>query len=94
MIVNFFPDHWTHEHRIEHGIIEIITNQKLQLEKLEKIMAAIDDLNTALGTLTTDVQALIAKPTGTSDAQIQAVTGLVNSLDATVKAALPTPATT
>lgn len=51
-------------------------------------MAAIDDLTAAVTQLSTDVQALIAKPAGASDAQIQAVTTSVQALDAQVKTAL------
>lgn len=51
-------------------------------------MAALDDLTAAVTQLSTDVQALIAKPTGTSDAQIEAVTASVQTLDAQVKTAL------
>lgn len=57
-------------------------------KEFHRFMAAIDDLTTAVTQLSTDVQALIAKQGGTSDAQIQAVTDQVNQLDATVKTAL------
>lgn len=60
---------------------------------LSRIMPAIDDLNSALSTLSTDVQTLIAEKvaTGTPDSAIQAVTASVVALDASVKAAF-TPA--
>jgi len=64
---------------------KILRNQETQ-------MAAIDDLNAAVATLQTDVTALLAKPAGTPDAAIQAVTANVTALDATVKAALNPPA--
>ena len=51
-------------------------------------MAAIDDANAALAQLNTDVQALIAKQGGTSDAQIQQLTQNIQALDAQVKTAI------
>lgn len=61
-------------------------NRSINL-KLEIIMAQIDDLNTAIATLQTDVNALIAaqKPV-----DLTAAIGAVNAVDATVKAATPT----
>jgi len=54
--------------------------------KLELIMAQIDDLNTAIATLTTDVNTLIA---ATKPADLTAAIAAVNTVDATVKAATP-----
>ena len=60
----------------------------------EMTMAAIDDLNTAIGNLTTAVQALIDKvgatPAGTPDAPIEAAVTAINDLAAkTVAATTP-----
>lgn len=81
--MKMFPEHWNSDQIIRFALAEILINQ-------EKQMAAIDDLNAAVTQLSTDVAALIAKPEGTSDAQIEAVVTSVNALDAQVKAALPT----
>lgn len=51
-------------------------------------MAAIDNLTAAINQLQTDVQALLAKPTGVPETQVQAAADAVTTLDAQVKAAL------
>ena len=84
-----FPSDWTLERIIRHAFAEILTNQTTIIQNQENEMAAIDDLTTAVATLNTDVQALLALPKGTSDAAIEAVVTSVNALDAQVKAALP-----
>lgn len=89
------PEHWPHDYVVRHLLCEILVHQELQhielTKELRKFMAAIDDLNAAVSQLSTDVQALIAKPTGgTSDTQIAAVTSQVTALDQTVKTALGT----
>lgn len=84
-----FPSDWKLERIIRHAFAEILTNQKTIIQNQENEMAAIDDLTTAVATLNTDVQALLALPKGTSDAAIEAVVTSVNALDAQVKAALP-----
>lgn len=76
------PEHWSFEKTVVRLLKEILINQEIQ-------MAAIDDLNAAVSQLSTDVQALIAKPSGgTPDAAVQAVTDQVNALDQQVKTAL------
>jgi prefoldin subunit 5 len=56
--------------------------------KLEMIMAQIDDLNTAIATLQTDVNTLIASQ---KPVDLTAAIAAVNAVDATVKAATPAP---
>lgn len=52
------------------------------------IMAAIETANTNLEQLKTDVTALLAKPAGVPEAQVQAIADAIAALDVTVKAAL------
>ena len=54
----------------------------------EKIVAAIDNLNTNIGNLKTDVEALIAKPTGVPEADVQAAADAVAAIDTEVVAKL------
>jgi hypothetical protein len=54
-------------------------------------MSAIDNANKNLVDLKADVEALIAKPAGVPETQVQAVADAIAVLDAEVKAAL-TPA--
>lgn len=59
------------------------------LIETEKVMAAIDDLNSAFQQLSTDVQALAAKVgSGTPDSALQNLTSQVQQLDQQVKTAL------
>jgi hypothetical protein len=59
------------------------------LTKQENIMAAIDDANTNLAALQTDVTALLARPAGgVPEASVQAIADALLALDAQVKAAL------
>lgn len=51
-------------------------------------MAAIETANTNLEQLKTDVTALLAKPAGVPEAQVQAIADAIAALDVTVKAAL------
>lgn len=37
--VGFWPHHWKFEHRVEHGLAEIITNQHTILRKLDQLLA-------------------------------------------------------
>ena len=60
------------------------------IDILEKLMAAIDDLNAAITALDTDVKALIAShANSTPNTQVVAATAAVQAVDAEVKAALP-----
>jgi len=55
----------------------------------ENTMAAIDDARTNLSTLSTDVEALLARPAGgVPEADVQAIADAIAQLDATVKTAL------
>lgn len=72
-------------HWIRQLLYQILSNQEHQ-------MAAIDNLNTNIATLKTDVETLIAQTSSTSEAQIQAAADAVAAVDAEVKAKL-TPAT-
>lgn len=54
----------------------------------EKIVAAIDNLNTNVANLKTDVEALIAKPTGVPEADVQAAADAVAAIDTEVVAKL------
>jgi len=55
----------------------------------ENTMAAIDDARTNLSTLSTDVEALLARPSGgVPEADVQAIADAIAQLDATVKTAL------
>ena len=78
----FWPGEWGLEHVIRHGLAEIITNQ-------ENIMAALDTAQANLAQLSTDVQALLARPAGgVPEADVQAIADAIAALDATVKTAL------
>lgn len=57
-------------------------------ERLRHIMSAIDSANSNLEQLKQDVAALLAKPEGVPEAQVQAVADAIAALDVTVKAAL------
>ena len=52
-------------------------------------MAAIDNLNTNVAALKTDVDALLAQSSAATEAQIQAAADAVAAVDAEVKAKLP-----
>lgn len=56
--------------------------------RTKHIMAAIETANTNLEQLKTDVTALLAKPAGVPEAQVQAIADAIAALDVTVKAAL------
>jgi hypothetical protein len=70
------------EHRwLRHLLYTILTNQALQ-EK--NIMAAIDTLNANVAKLKADVEALLAKQTGPTEAQVQAAADAVAAIDAEI----------
>ena len=77
-----FPRHWTFEQAVLHLLSEILENQRIQ-------MAAIDNLNSNIATLKTDVEALIAATKDNSEAAIQSAADAVAAVDAEVKAAMP-----
>lgn len=58
------------------------------LENQRKIMAAIDNANANLAQLKTDVEALLAKPAGIPEAEVQAIADAIAALDVSVKAAI------
>lgn len=62
-------------------------NWLLLLKLLEKIVSQLDDLNTAIATLQTDVNTLIAAQPKAVD--LTAAIAAVNAVDASVKAATP-----
>lgn len=62
----------------------ILTQNQILFERQEMIMAAIDNLNANLAKLKTDVEALLARQTSASEAQIQAAADAVAALDAEV----------
>lgn len=67
----------------------VLCGQRRILEKLEKIMSDISDLQAAVAQLGADVSAEIAAITAVlsgPNPDIQAVTAQLNTLDATVKA--------
>lgn len=64
--------------------LEEITLFKL----LEKLMAAIDTLNSNITTLSSEVDQLIAKPAGVPEAQVQAAADAVAAVSVKVVAAL------
>lgn len=47
-------------------------------------MAALENAQQALAQLTTDVQALLARPNGVPEADVQALADQINALDATI----------
>ncbi len=51
-------------------------------------MAAIDNLNANVAQLKTDVEALVVKPAGVPEAEVQAAADAVAALDAEVKKVL------
>lgn len=60
------------------------------MERIGELMAAIDNLTAAITQLDQDVKALIAKPAGVPEAQVQAAADAVTAIDTEVKAALGT----
>ena len=74
------PLTWTHEETVRHLLKEIIVNQELQ-------MAAIDDLNTNVTKLQTDVTTLLGGVT--PNAAVEAAAKAVAAIDASVVAAIP-----
>ena len=80
-----WPAKWTLEDIIRHGLAEILTNQK---KHHEETMAAIDNLNTNVAQLKTDVDALLAQNAAATEAQIQSAADAVAAVDAEVKAKL------
>jgi len=76
------PFHWTHEETVLHLLKEILTNQELQ-------MAQVSELQASLDTLTTAVNALIAKPsTGIQPAELDPIKAGLDNLTASVNAAV------
>lgn len=58
------------------------------LVKQEKQMATLQQIKDKLAQLGTDVQTLINRPAGASDADLQPVADAIDALDTSVKAAL------
>jgi hypothetical protein len=64
-----------------HLMYEILIGQ-------EKIVSALDNLNQNIANLKTDVEALIAKPNGVSETDVQAAADAVAAIDTEVVAKL------
>lgn len=81
--MNVFPEHWSFERILHHGLAEILVNQ-------EKQMSALTDLQAAVAKLKIDVEALLAQhQAGATDTDLQALTSAVNAIDAEI---VPPPA--
>jgi outer membrane murein-binding lipoprotein Lpp len=61
------------------------------LKSQENLMSAIDTLNANVAKLSTDVDALLAKPAGVPEAAVQTAADAVAAIDAKVTAVLPAP---
>lgn len=86
-----FPTGWPHEYLVEHALAEGLINERKILKNQEAILAALDDLKTAVSTLSDNVDAFIKANTGgASDAELASVTAVVNGISA--KLVTPTPA--
>lgn len=77
------------EFSIEQELFFIRQLQYTILVNQEKQMAAIDNLNTNVAKLKTDVETLIAANSANSEAAIQAAADTVAAVDAEVVAKLP-----
>lgn len=73
---------------IRHLLYTVLTNQERQIKNQEREMAAIDDLQANVAKLSADVDALLAKPMGVPEAQVQAQADAVAAVDAKVVQAL------
>lgn len=82
--MSFWPPQWTFTWLVKHALAEIITNQHRILVNQEKEMAALDNAKAALAQLTTDVQALLSKPFGVAEADVQALADQITALDAQI----------
>lgn len=83
---DFWPKHWTIQHIVEHGLKEVLVNQKL--DKGE-IMTAIENLNSNIEQLKANLGVLLASKQAASEASIQAGADAVAALNAEVVAAIP-----
>lgn len=96
-----WPNHWDIEKIVAHGLAEVLTNQGILLERTHTIiknqetqMAELDNLNSNVAKLSTDVDALLARPVppaGVDPAAVQAAADAVAAIDAKVVAATPAP---
>ena len=57
--------------------------------RMEKIMAAIDDLNAVVTSVSTDVQSVIALLKSNDDGAIEAAVAKLQAVDDALKAAIP-----
>jgi hypothetical protein len=88
-----FPKHWSFTRIAIHFFCEALTNQKIIRVQQEKIMAALDDLQSAvagtqelLGTLQTDITEFISQNSGgATDAQLEAVTASVGTINTSLQ---------
>lgn len=78
-----FPRDWKLPRIIVHAFCEMLTNQQIIRKQQEEIMSKLDDVKAKLAKLSTDVDAFIAANTGgASDADLDALGGAVDAIDA------------
>lgn len=72
------------EQSIRHLLYQVLRNQDIIIQKEKAMSQAVDNANAALDKLASDVAALVARPNGVSEAEVQALADKATAIDATI----------